>query len=40
LHFYIELMRQARAKIDNGTFDAFRKDFVSNYKVRDIDLAA
>lgn len=40
LHFYIELMRQARAKIDNGTFDAFRKDFVSNYKVRDVDLAA
>jgi queuine tRNA-ribosyltransferase len=40
LHFYIELMRQARAKIDNGTFDDFRKDFVSNYKVRDVDLAA
>jgi queuine tRNA-ribosyltransferase len=40
LHFYIELMRQARAKIDNGTFDTFRKDFVSNYKVRDVDLAA
>lgn len=32
LHFYLELMRQARDKIDNGTFDSFRREFVSNYK--------
>jgi queuine tRNA-ribosyltransferase len=32
LHFYLDLMRQARAKIDNGTFDKFRNDFVNNYK--------
>jgi queuine tRNA-ribosyltransferase len=38
LHFYVDLMRQARDKIDNGTFDEFRKNFVSNYKSRDIDL--
>jgi queuine tRNA-ribosyltransferase len=40
LYFYLELMRQARSRIDNGAFDEFRKDFVSNYKVRDVDLAA
>lgn len=40
LHFYLDLMRQARAKIDSGAFEEFRKDFVSNYKVRDVDLAA
>jgi queuine tRNA-ribosyltransferase len=39
LHFYFELTRTARAKIDNGTFDAFRRDFVANYKTRDVDLA-
>jgi len=38
LHFYLELMRQARAKIDNGTFDDFRHEFVSNYKTRDSEL--
>jgi queuine tRNA-ribosyltransferase len=35
LHFYLELMRQARAKIDNGTFEDFRSEFVSNYKTQD-----
>ena len=39
LHFYIDLMKQARARIENGTFDEFRKNFVSNYKTRDVDLA-
>src|SRR5436190_13201540 len=39
LHFYLDLMRQARAAIDNGTFNEFRKRFVSNYKTRDADLA-
>src|ERR1700730_1103349 len=38
LHFYLDLMRQARAKIDNGTFDEFRSEFVSNYEPRDVDL--
>jgi queuine tRNA-ribosyltransferase len=37
LHFYLDLMRQARDKIDNGSFDAFRKDFVAGYKTRPID---
>lgn len=37
LHFYLELMRQARARIDNGTFDEFRTEFVSNYETRDED---
>jgi queuine tRNA-ribosyltransferase len=35
LHFYLDLMRQARGKIDNGTFDEFRSEFVSNYETRD-----
>jgi queuine tRNA-ribosyltransferase len=38
LHFYLELMRQAREQIDNAGFDEFRKRFVSNYKTRDVDL--
>jgi queuine tRNA-ribosyltransferase len=38
LHFYLDLMRQARARIDNGTFDEFRSTFVSNYDPRDVDL--
>jgi queuine tRNA-ribosyltransferase len=37
LHFYLDLMRQARGKIDNGTFDEFRREFVSNYETRDVD---
>ncbi len=40
LHFYLDLMRQARDKIDKGTFDEFRREFVSNYETRDdVDLA-
>jgi len=27
----------ARAKIDNGTFDEFRSEFVSNYETRVVD---
>jgi len=38
LHFYLGLMRQARAKIDNGAFDAFRNEFVSNYEPHERDL--
>ena len=39
LHFYLDLMNRTRAAIENGTFAEFRKDFVSNYKTRDVDLA-
>src|SRR6266480_3822426 len=39
LHFYLDLMRQAREHIENGSFEEFRKHFVSNYKTRDADLA-
>jgi queuine tRNA-ribosyltransferase len=35
LHFYLELMRQAREKIDQGMFDEFRRGFVASYKTRD-----
>jgi queuine tRNA-ribosyltransferase len=36
LHFYLDLMAQAREKIDNATFDPFRRSFVSNYKIREL----
>jgi len=39
LHIYLDLMRQAREHIENGSFEEFRKRFVSNYKTRDADLA-
>src|SRR5437764_2368088 len=39
LHFYLDLMRQARDKIDKGTFNAFRREFVSNYETHDVDVA-
>ena len=39
LHFYLDLMRQARDKIDKGAFDEFRREFVSNYETRDVDIA-
>ena len=35
LHFYLNLMNQARAEIEKGTFDQFRKAFVEEYKTRD-----
>ena len=38
LHFYLDLMRQARAAIENGTFNEFRLNFVANYRVRELDL--
>jgi len=37
--FYLDLMRRAREQIENGSFEEFRKRFVSNYKTRDADLA-
>ncbi len=39
LHFYLELMRRTRVMIENGTFGEFRRNFVSNYKTRETDLA-
>jgi len=38
LHFYLDLMRQAGAAIESGAFEAFRKEFVANYKTRDVDV--
>ena len=35
LHFYLNLMSQARTEIERGTFDQFRKAFVAEYKTRD-----
>jgi queuine tRNA-ribosyltransferase len=40
LHFYLDLMRRAREKIDNGTFGSFRRVFVANYQTRDVEPAA
>jgi queuine tRNA-ribosyltransferase len=38
LHFYLELMRQARNAIEGGCFNEFRSGFVSAYKTRNTDL--
>jgi queuine tRNA-ribosyltransferase len=35
LHFYLNLMKQARSEIEKGAFDQFRKTFVAEYKTRD-----
>jgi len=40
LHFYLDLMQRAREAIDNGSFEAFRKSFVSNYTTRDTGVGA
>jgi queuine tRNA-ribosyltransferase len=39
LHFYVDLMRQARDAIENGTFEKLRKNFVAGYRVRSIETA-
>src|SRR5205814_4907879 len=39
LHFYLNLMRQARAEIEKGTYNECRKRLVSNYKTRNAELA-
>ena len=36
LHFYLNLMSRVRTEIERGTFDQFRKGFVTEYKTRDI----
>jgi queuine tRNA-ribosyltransferase len=38
LYFYLELMRQAREKVDAGKFEEFRRHFVSNYRTRDEEI--
>jgi queuine tRNA-ribosyltransferase len=38
LHSYLDLMGQTRTEIEAGRFDSFRKDFVANYKTRNVDL--
>jgi queuine tRNA-ribosyltransferase len=35
LHFYLNLMNRARAEVEQGTFDQFRKAFVAEYKTRE-----
>ena len=32
LHFYLELMRRVRAAIEAGSFEEFRRGFVSDYR--------
>jgi queuine tRNA-ribosyltransferase len=32
LHFYLNLMAQARSHIEAGTFDPWRREFVANYR--------
>jgi len=39
LHFYFDLMRRAREAIGKGNFELFRKQFVGNYKSRDLAVA-
>ena len=36
LHSYLSLMSRARTEIERGTFDQFRKGFVTEYKTRDV----
>jgi queuine tRNA-ribosyltransferase len=35
LHFYLDLMKRARAAIENGTFPEFRRQFVAGYQIRE-----
>jgi queuine tRNA-ribosyltransferase len=35
LHFYLDLMKQARRAIEDGTFSDFRARFVGGYRTRD-----
>lgn len=36
LHFYLNLMTRARAAIEAGAFESFRRGFVANYAAREI----
>ncbi len=33
LHFYLGLMKRVRSELEGGTFDGFRREFVSGYRV-------
>ncbi len=33
LHFYLDLMSRARAAIESGAFESFRREFVAHYRV-------
>jgi len=35
LHFYLDLMKRARAAIEDGSFSEFRRQFVAGYQTRD-----
>ena len=35
LHFYLNLMKQARTEIENGSFSEFRQRFVAGYRTRE-----
>jgi queuine tRNA-ribosyltransferase len=37
LHFYLQLMRQAQRRIEAGTFDQFRREFVAGYRARPVE---
>ena len=39
LHFYLELMGEARNAIENGDFEKFRSNFVAEYATRGLDHA-
>ena len=39
LHFYLDLMKRARAAIEDGSFAKFRADFVVGYQMRATDSA-
>nr|MDQ2659571.1 tRNA-guanine transglycosylase [Verrucomicrobiota bacterium] len=36
LHFYLTLMMRTRAAIEQETFEEFRREFASNYRIREV----
>ena len=36
LHFYLDLMKRARAAIEDGSFAEFRRQFVAGYQTREM----
>jgi queuine tRNA-ribosyltransferase len=39
LHFYLDLMAQARARLEAGSFDPWRREFVANYRAHNAETA-
>ena len=37
LHFYLDLMSEAREHIEQGTFEMFRREFVSRYQIHEVE---